>query len=80
MSNQFDLEQSIYQCWNITDELKLLKDRVCKKNLSSKEMCVLLDGLAMLYDIKFENYFSQFEDFLSEYYKIKAEQHEKRPT
>ena len=52
--DRFDLEQSIMQCWNMIDDVKLL----VKRDAPSEDF----DGVATLYQHKFEELFSKFED------------------
>jgi len=67
MSKQFDLEQSILDCWHITDDLKALTSKY--DELSEDQKLNILIGLIDLYQIKFENCFSDFEDYLKEVHK-----------
>lgn len=71
MSKQFDLEQQIMQCWNLVDELKAVTEYSTKHNSSAQEVLEVLDALVKLYQIKFENTFATFEDFIAEYYQSK---------
>ena len=44
--DRFDLEQSIMQCWNMVDDVKLL----AKRGATAEDF----DGVAQLYQHKFE--------------------------
>ena len=59
--DRFDLEQQIFGCWNIVDELKVLSEAVCEKNLSTDEVTNILMGLERLYQLKFDKLFLTFE-------------------
>ena len=52
--DRFDLEQSIMQCWNMVDDVKLL----VRRGASPQDF----DGVAQLYQHKFEELFAQFEN------------------
>jgi hypothetical protein len=52
--DRFDLEQSIMQCWNMIDDVKLL----VKRGAPPEDF----DGVATLYQHKFEELFAQFEN------------------
>jgi len=71
VSKQFDLEQGIMQCWNLVDELKAVKEYSVKHKSSANDVIDVLDALVKLYQIKFENTFETFEDFLVEYHQQK---------
>jgi hypothetical protein len=56
--DRFDFEQSIMQCWNMIDDMKLL----VKREAPVEDF----DALARLYQHKFEELFEQFETGVSE--------------
>jgi hypothetical protein len=55
--DRFDFEQGIMQCWNMIDDVKLL----VKRGAPPEDF----DGVATLYQHKFEELFSLFEDGIS---------------
>ena len=55
-----DLEQSIMGCWNIVDDLQLVKDRLHGVDITETEQ--LLQGLILLYDIKFGQALQAYEE------------------
>ena len=69
----FDLEQSILQCWNVVDDIKLITQQVYDrpKPLTEDELGNLLIGLETLYTLKFEKCFSEFEDVCSLFHKYR---------
>lgn len=71
MSKQFDLEQGIMQCWNLVDELKAVSEYCTKHKSSAAEILDVLDALTKVYQLKFENTFETFEDFIGEHYELK---------
>jgi hypothetical protein len=66
MSNFTDLENSIMDCWGITDELQHLAEYG-----SDARIVKLLQSLATVYDFKMERLNDLFENCLKEYYELK---------
>jgi hypothetical protein len=71
--NIFDLEQSIMQCWNVVDDIKLISQQVYDRPqpLTEDEMGNLLIGLETLYQMKFEKCFAEFEAICRDYHKYR---------
>ena len=61
MSDRFDFEQQIMQCWNIVDEVKILNEQVLEKNISRDNISNYLLGLETIYQIKFDKLWELFE-------------------
>lgn len=59
MSNRFDLEQQIMQCWGIVDELDYVMEAV--EEGDEDKIFNLLIGLKELYSRKFDKMFDTFE-------------------
>jgi hypothetical protein len=65
MSNRFDLEQGIMNCWGITDDLNVLYRRVTDKgNTDPDFLANFLLGLTTVYNARFEELFETFEKSL----------------
>ena len=60
MSDRFDLEQGIMNCWNVCDDIQLLLDSWDKLDEDGKQNFLI--GLKQMYQLKFERTFEQFED------------------
>ena len=58
MSDRFDLEQEILRCWNILEDMELVRGQP-----------ELIDSLKEVYEAKFQRCFDTF----SEYWKDKEE-------
>ena len=58
MSDRFDLEQQIIQCWGITDDLCMLEEM----NASLGDFV----SLAAVYDYKFKKLWKIFEELIVE--------------
>lgn len=63
--NRFDLEQSILKCWTITDDIDTLYGTVFEREMSKDELANYLLGLKTIYDIKFNQLFSIFENMIA---------------
>lgn len=68
--DQFDYEQQIMSCWNITSDLKDLSEEILEGNLSKDKISNVLIGLEQLYNIRFEKLFRIFEQFNRERYSL----------
>jgi hypothetical protein len=55
--DRFDFEQEIMQCWNVTEDLRILADR----NPSIAED---LKAVAHVYEMRFDNMFNTFEKLI----------------
>jgi hypothetical protein len=66
----FELEQSIMQCWNVVDDIKLITRQVYDrpKPLTEDELGNLLIGLETIYQLKFEKCFEEFEAVCRQYH------------
>lgn len=64
MTDRFDLEQQILECWNITSELDLLTEAILEKDISRDDIANILFGLSGLYELKFDKAFNTFEQLI----------------
>lgn len=63
MSNRFDLEQSILNCWHVVDDIDILYKNVCENDeLSKDDIANVLLGIKTIYNMRFDETFRQFED------------------
>jgi hypothetical protein len=69
---QFDLEQQIMTCWNVTDDIQLLytwvMDSPEAEGLPNKivdKLANALLGMETMYSMKFERLFDTFEKYLA---------------
>ena len=78
MKNRLDLEDDIMKCWNVTEDLDIVLERVCDSpkfkdmppELADK-IANLMIGLKELYDMRFERLFDTYKQAynLDEYRK-----------
>ena len=59
MSDRFDLEQGILQCWNVCDDIQLLLDSWDSLDEDGKQNYLL--GLQQMYQLKFQKCWNTFE-------------------
>ena len=65
MSDRFDLEQNILDCWKITDDVNLLYKNVMEEELDKDKISNVLLGLQAIYSMRFEQLWETFEDLVS---------------
>lgn len=64
MTDKFELEQKIQDCWHIVDDLKTVFH--CERLYTNEdEMQNALLGMFTLYQIKFENLFAEYEKLVA---------------
>ena len=74
MTDQFDLEQGIMSCWNVTSDLDTLLEELMENQTFTKDQASnFVLGLSTIYEAKFDKLFRTFEDFLKQYYKQRNE-------
>lgn len=75
MANQFDLEQQILACWNVTSDLDTLFEELVEnaEGFDRDKASNFVLGLTTIYGAKFEKLFRTFEEFLKEYYTLKKQ-------
>ena len=59
MTDRFDLEQNIMQCWNVCDDIQLYLDMYDEMDEDQKMNYLI--GLKQMYQMKFERCWSTFE-------------------
>ena len=71
--DQFDFEQQIMACWNVTSDIKTvteyLMDAPLELNREDK-IANMLIGIESLYEAKFDKLFRMFEQFNRERYQL----------
>ena len=65
MSDRFDLEQNILDCWKITDDVNLLYKNVMEEELDKDKITNVLLGLQAIYSMRFEQLWETFENLVS---------------
>lgn len=71
---QFDLEQGIMGCWQVTSDLDVLFEELVENDHFTKDQASnFVLGLSTIYEAKFDKLFRTFEEFLKEYYRMRNE-------
>jgi hypothetical protein len=66
LTNRFDLEQEILNCWRVVDDLKILYENVLENStLDKDEVANILIGLSQLYEMRFDKTFRIFEECIT---------------
>ena len=63
MTDRFDLEQDIMQCWNVCEDIQLMLDSWDKMDEDQKQNFLI--GLKQVYQLKFERCWDSFEGCIS---------------
>jgi len=63
-NDRFDLEQNIMKCWSVTDDIDLLYENVMDTDMSQDDIANALLGLKVMYDMKFEKLWANFETLI----------------
>jgi len=63
MTDRFDLEQNIMQCWNVCDDIQLYLDML--DTLDEDQQLNYLIGLKQMYQMKFDRCWNSFEKCVS---------------
>lgn len=67
MTDRFDLEQQILDCWHVTDDLDMLLEHTMEsENLNRDKISNIILGMKELYQLKFERCFDTFERLIKE--------------
>lgn len=62
---QFELEQRIYHCWNLVDDIKVVTEALGANELDEPGALAVLNGLAEFYSLKFLGLQRTFEQYLA---------------
>lgn len=60
---QFVLEQRILSCWNVIDDIKVVRAAIADNRLTKDQMENVLLGLEELYELKFQQVYHTFEEY-----------------
>lgn len=66
MSNRFDMEQQIMDCWGICEDIKTIYKTTDIRALSEDELLNAMIGLETIYQMKFEILFNMFEEMIKD--------------
>ena len=66
MSDRFDLEEQILDCWNIIKDIEHLNYALLEYDLTKDQIANVLIGLIELYNIKFDMTFNTLTTLIGE--------------
>lgn len=67
MSDRFDLEQQILDCWHVTDDLDIVLQYIMEsENLNRDTISNIVLGMKELYNLKFQRCVDTFETLLQD--------------
>ena len=69
MTDRFDLEQEIMNCWRVTDDIDLVATMISNTHLEPRDQDKLMNvliGMKELYNARFDVMFNTFETLVSE--------------
>jgi DNA repair ATPase RecN len=61
IDNNFELEQDILKCWNITSDLREILDDWQQARMSDEHVMQVLDAYIRVYESRFERTFRRYE-------------------
>lgn len=65
----FDFEQQIYDCWGVTKDIRTVYGNLYEDDvINNDQFGNAMVGLETLYEMKFNELWKQFEDFVREYH------------
>ena len=64
MNDRFYFEQTLLECWRVTDDLSAVSEDVIENEPSLDKINSTLTGLVNLYEIKFGNLWNLFENVM----------------
>ena len=71
MSGQFDLEQDILRCWNVTDDLGEILDDLESGHMAIHEAVEALRAYQTVYQRRFDRCFRSFEQHTREVWQLR---------
>ena len=59
--DRFDFEQSILNCWRVTDDVKDVSGAIFDGSLDPDQSVTILNGIRLMYEMKFDKLWEGFE-------------------
>lgn len=66
MSDRFDLEEQMLNCWNVTEDINILTEGVMEQDLTKDQIANALMGLEQMYELKFNKMWNTFTKLIEE--------------
>ena len=58
---RFDVEAQIHACWNVVEDIDILLEGVCDKEMTPDQIANALLGMKEIYALRFDKLFRTFE-------------------
>ena len=66
MTDRFELEQKIMECWQVVQDLELIFSHTCEERMDLNEVSNIALGLKTLYAHRFDDLFDCFEALIKQ--------------
>lgn len=76
VNSNFDLEQKIMSCWNVTTDLKELVTDCAAGKLTADQVLQLVDSYAIVYENRFERTWDLYESVCRELHDLRQQNKE----
>ena len=65
VKDRFDFEQDIFECWHVVNDIKQLYEMASDRGASTEDIANVLLGMHTLYDDRFHQLMTSFENLLN---------------
>ncbi len=73
VEKNFELEQGILRCWDVVEDLKDVSNSIRGNYTKTEDVLKLLESLQTIYQMRFEQVFSIYEEVCRELHQLRRE-------
>lgn len=73
IEKNFELEQGILRCWGVVEDLQDLSNSIRNNYTKPEDVLKVLDSFQTIYQMRFEQVFSIYEDVCRELHQLRQE-------
>ena len=73
VEKNFQLEQGILRCWGVVEDLEDLANSIRRNYTNPEDVLKLLDSFQAIYQMRFDQVFSVYEDVCKELHQLRQE-------
>ena len=73
VEKNFELEQGILRCWGVVEDLEDLANSIRRNYTKPEDVLKLLDSFQAIYQMRFDQVFSVYEDVCKELHQLRQE-------
>lgn len=73
VEKNFELEQGILRCWGVVEDLEDISNSIRNNYTNPEDVLKLLESFRTIYQMRFEQVFSVFEDISKELHQLRRE-------